>query len=295
VGTAYYKSAIMDQQKNLFLLSLLAIGFLSLAWADNGDDDRIVGGKEVKPNSVPWQVALVWVNTTIPFCGGTIVSATKIVTAAHCLWEFGMSYKKYLKVIVGEHDTLDHTDNATIHDVELVKEHPNYDPITNEHDLAVVTLAVPIDLSDLAKPACLPTRTSRREFRKGLEFVVSGWGRLKTDGDQPNVLHSVPVPYVRHKECKKAYETLHRNMMCAGNVEEGGIDSCQGDSGGPLTKHYPKMDITRLVGVVSWGVGCGLKGFPGVYTKVDKYVSWLKSVGVFNTCAKPTRMTSKTN
>jgi len=294
VRTAYYKSAIMDQQKNIFLLSLLAIGFLSLAWADKGDDDRIVGGKEVKPNSVPWQVALAFGDATIPFCGGTITSGTKIVTAAHCV--VAALNAKNLKVIVGEHDTLDHTDNATIHDVKNMVVHPKYDLRTLENDLAVLTLAVPIDLSDVAKPACLPTRTSRREFKAGLEFVVSGWGKLKFNGDQPNVLHSVPVPHVTHKECKKAYNgSLHGNMMCAGNVEEGGIDSCQGDSGGPLTKHYPKLDRTKLVGVVSWGVGCGLKGNPGVYTRVDKYVSWLKSVGVKNTCAKPTRMTSKTN
>jgi len=282
----------MDQQKNLFLLSLLAIGFLSLAWADNGDDDRIVGGKEVKPNSVPWQVALVLGNAKIPFCGGTIASATKIVTAAHCVVEY-QEIASYLKVIVGEHDTLDHMDNATIHDVKSIAVHGEYNKATHDNDLAILTLAVPIDLSDIAKPACLPTWSGRMNLKVGEDLVVSGWGKLQSIGDQPNVLHSVAVPYVSHKECKKIYDVITDNMMCAGNVKEGGIDSCQGDSGGPLTQYHPNRIM--LVGVVSWGVGCGLQGNPGVYTRLDKYRSWLKRFCHSCTCAKPKRKTSKTN
>ncbi|XP_049959037.1 trypsin II-P29-like [Schistocerca serialis cubense] len=56
-------------------------------------------------------------------------------------------------------------------------------------------------------------------------------------------------------------------MLCAGG--ERNKDSCQGDSGGPLVCNG------TLAGVVSFGVSCGLPGFPGVYTDVSKYVDFL--------------------
>lgn len=59
-------------------------------------------------------------------------------------------------------------------------------------------------------------------------------------------------------------------MLCAGALEQGGRDACQGDSGGPLIDKDAK-----LVGVVSWGVGCGRKDFPGVYARVSGLKGWL--------------------
>lgn len=59
-------------------------------------------------------------------------------------------------------------------------------------------------------------------------------------------------------------------MICAGNVAEGGIDSCQGDSGGPL------VSGSTLVGITSWGEGCALPNFPGVYARVPALSDWIK-------------------
>merc|ERR1712111_182734 len=105
---------------------------------------------------------------------------------------------------------------------------------------------------------------------------VSGWGTLSAGGSQPNILNVVTVPFVSDNVCKSRYSTLSEQMMCAGNVEEGGVDSCQGDSGGPLTWR-DAQGKWNIIGVVSWGIGCANPGSPGVYAEVFKVLDWVKS------------------
>jgi trypsin len=60
-------------------------------------------------------------------------------------------------------------------------------------------------------------------------------------------------------------------MVCAG-LNTGGKDSCQGDSGGPLVD-----SSKRLIGIVSWGNGCALANYAGVYARVGALRTWIDS------------------
>ncbi len=115
--------------------------------------------------------------------------------------------------------------------------------------------------------APVPLPRQGQQFEAGSTATVSGWGTLSSGGT-PDVLHSVDVPVVDDQTCEDAYGSsmVPETMICSGAE---GIDSCQGDSGGPMTCEGP------LCGIVSWGRGCGLDGYPGVYAEASAYVDWM--------------------
>lgn len=91
------------------------------------------------------------------------------------------------------------------------------------------------------------------------------------------------MPVQPQDTCNSIYRAARVNLgdsqLCAGG--EKGKDSCRGDSGGPLMTIFTDKDGEPnwyAVGVVSFGPSpCGMEGWPGVYTRVSKYVSWIVS------------------
>ena len=143
------------------------------------------------------------------------------------------------QVLVGEHDLLDNffkglIDGAVRHDVDCIKDHPRYNNKTINNDFSILILKEPIDLvskDSLARAACLPDPVDTA-FSARTTFTVSGWGTLRYKGNSSNVLHHVEIPFVSPENCYNSTGLITDQMMCGGNVEDGGVDSCQGDSGG---------------------------------------------------------------
>ena len=134
------------------------------------------------------------------------------------------------------------------------------------------------------QPVQLPGRTFLGKFQTpivpaGTMATVMGWGtRSTTIADYPNLLYEVDLPTVDDTICRQAYAglvDLVDTQLCAG-FEDGGKDACQGDSGGPGMISDTAQDIDRLAGVVSFGIGCGRPGYPGVYTRVASFLDWIK-------------------
>jgi len=255
-----------------------------------GDADvgtKIVGGVDAVKHSIPWQAAIVFFGSDKPYCGGTIIDSTHILTAAHCLFydklvEVGVGQPflpNQIQVLTGEHDT-SVSQGETRHNVKSIINHPSYTgKPTYNYDYSIITIDCndKIDLTDKARAACLPV--SEAYEVSGAMFNVSGWGDLEYDsGSYPNILQVVTVPFVSDNVCKDKYgnDRITEQMVCAGNIEEGGIDACQADSGGPLT-WKDTNGKWNIIGVVSWGGGCADPRYPGVYAEVFKVLDWIKS------------------
>jgi len=250
-------------------------------------NSRIVGGHETEPHEYPWQVGLVdmtW-NEHKPKCGGTLISSTHVLTAAHCLYYrlFGVLYIPLtafdIRVILGEHNITDSDFNRV--DVAQIIKHPNYDPYKYDYDYAILRLANPVAFTNEVSPACLPADLSNTFA--GVLATVTGWGTLSSGGSQPIVLQEVDVTVTTNAVCNNAYGSITANMICAA---DSGKDSCQGDSGGPMIA--PENGRQALIGVVSWGRGCAFEGFPGVYARVTEKMNWIlaNTAGTFSsTCA----------
>ncbi|XP_022265642.1 serine protease 52-like isoform X4 [Canis lupus baileyi] len=113
------------------------------------------------------------------------------------------------------------------------------------------------------------------DIQKWRNCWVTGWGINIPTQSMTEELHKVNIDLVKWEICSQLMPMLTRNMMCAGNIQEG-KDACQGDSGGPLVcQKKDNQSIWYQLGIVSWGVGCGEKRLPGVYTKVSNYLLWI--------------------
>merc|ERR1712037_278422 len=237
---------------------------------------RIVGGQDTEEHEYPWQVGLVSRNGRSPWCGGTLISSSHVLTAAHCT---AGSSASSIRVILGEHNIADSDINRV--DVAEIINHPNYNSATTDNDYAILRLASPVTFTDEVSPACLPADLSATFA--GVLATVTGWGTLSSGGSQPTVLQEVDVTVTTNIECNNAYGSITNNMVCAA---DSGKDSCQGDSGGPMIAS--ENGRQALIGVVSWGRGCAFEGFPGVYARVTEKMDWIlaNTAGTFSsTCA----------
>ena len=108
---------------------------------------------------------------------------------------------------------------------------------------------------------------------------VSGWGKTSEMDKTAFTEHQVAlIRFVQWHHCRRFYaergKNITENMLCAGGKKR---DACEGDSGGPLTCKQIQSNETYLCGIVSWGVNrCGSHGWPGVYTDVSKYYTWIR-------------------
>lgn len=253
--------------------------------AKDNNDQRIVGGDTAIPGEIPWQVALMShsaIPRALPFCGGSLLTNLWVITAAHCLWNIDGTERKFF-IRVGEHDV--NSDEGPERDHNVAERHPHqkyhFKNSPYNHDIALLKLASPVELSNERRPICLgPREFIQNIVRDSTTSLVSGWGRLRFRGPEATKLQKLEIPYVDRTKCKQSSQNrITRFMFCAG-FENEQKDSCQGDSGGPHATNY--KGTWFLTGIVSWGEECAKDGKYGIYTRVSEYYPWISNTTGIN-------------
>ncbi len=245
------------------------------------DQPRIIDGEPAEQHEFPFMTALVRASNTAsdaaPFCGASFIGGRYVLTAAHCLENIHDASD--VDVVIGQYKVSDPT-NGQRYSVAQFYLHEQYGTGLSgiNNDIAIleleqeVTGVTPINIADSAIENTINT---------GDMLTVMGWGNQSTEAPSfPDILHKVNVPLVDQASCNESYDgEITDQMLCAG-FEQGGKDSCQGDSGGPLIIN--RNDQYYQVGIVSFGEGCALAGYPGVYARVSQFVDWVtqKKAGV---------------
>nr|XP_021501276.1 serine protease 52-like [Meriones unguiculatus] len=229
----------------------------------------IVGGEFASISDFPWNVGIM--DHRDHLCGGTILSEWWVLTASHC---FNNLEDAHLEIICNTDDLT--TKNLEYKKVDKLIMHPGYDSWFLDNDIALLLLKSPLNLSINRVPICVSEVSDILAWRN---CWVTGWGVTTTSGPQTisPKLQKVQVELFRSDRCGFAGSVFTKNMLCAGS-RRAGKDACQGDSGGGLVCNKKKgknKSTWYQLGIVSWGVGCGKENFPGVYTKVTRYLKWI--------------------
>nr|XP_057915802.1 transmembrane protease serine 7 isoform X2 [Doryrhamphus excisus] len=233
---------------------------------------RVVGGVNSEEGEWPWQVSLLFSGHL--FCGASVLSSDWLISAAHCFSKERLSDPRRWRAHLG---MLTQGGAKHVAEVQRIVVHEYYDAYTFDYDIALLRLkrAWPPSIASLVQPVCLPAPSHAVTARH--HCWVTGWGyRSEEDKVLPSVLQKAEVSVMSQTDCKKSYGPVSPRMLCAG-VASGERDACRGDSGGPLSCQAPGGGRWFLIGIVSWGAGCGRPNLPGVYTRVSKFTSWIYS------------------
>lgn len=259
---------------------------------------RIVNGGDASITDFPYQAALYDAVGGPPsssqFCGGVVLNATHVLTAAHCL----VLGPPDVAVFAGAANLADTGPAVKTIPAKTLSIDPAYNPATNDHDVGVVELSAPLYTGSPTSTIAPIGRIADADFNTVLANLpngtVSGWGCADPvpgsfpfcPNPPPRILQAAQVPLVAQAQCQADYASITPitdNMFCAGAAGSDtstNTDSCFGDSGGPLVVDHPSLPGTRvLAGLVDAGNGCAQPGFPGVYTRVSKLAAFIEAAG----------------
>ncbi|CAL8328187.1 unnamed protein product [Arctogadus glacialis] len=235
---------------------------------------EIIGGEKVTAHSLP-HMALLYNSLGNPVCGGTLLSSTWVLSAAHC-FKYEIDTVRLGVVTINNSKT-----DGFVQARKVAKQykHPNYENATFLHDLLLLKLSQAVEETMAIK--YLPLANTIPDPKEGTICLVAGWGMVNVLIEaMSDDLMSANVTVIKRETCNltkynNTGYTITSDMVCAGTVDENPDvrDTCRGDSGGPL------MCNGVQVGITSFGKGCAIRTKPGVYTFLSKqHIDWMNKV-----------------
>uniref|UniRef100_A0A182Y626 Uncharacterized protein n=1 Tax=Anopheles stephensi TaxID=30069 RepID=A0A182Y626_ANOST len=233
---------------------------------------RIIGGSMATAGEFPAMVSLQQVQNSAHVCGGTLITMSHVLTAAHCVTDVrGILHPANQYQVMGDDlYILQHMGSPTrqVRRVVTITIHPQYDSTVFSNDIAVLRVASEFRKTD----TFFPGKRVQKAPTPGDRCSLAGWGVTdeRSHVMSPH-LQRINVAISDFGACNVVFDQLlTRGMLCA---EAPGRDACQGDSGGALL-----CAGGRVAGIVSFGDGCAKPNVPGVYMDVAYYEKWINGV-----------------
>ncbi|XP_075974353.1 trypsin CFT-1-like [Anticarsia gemmatalis] len=259
--------------------AIVLLALVGTAFAVPQKINRIVGGSDTTVETYPYMANMQygffgsWFSQA---CGGSLINAVSVLSAAHC---FDGDPASWWRVRLG---TSLRSSGGDIHSVARIIMHEQYNPPNKplDADVAIIRLSTPAVFSNSIGVARIAG--PNYQLPDGTSITAIGWGTTSSGGLPSEQLQHVDIDTVNQDLCAERYAYLKTlpgydrwpditdGMLCAGILNVGGKDACQGDSGGPVAHNG---DI--VVGVTSWGFGCGDAFYPGVLARVSYYSNWI--------------------
>lgn len=256
------------------------VGVKQAEYIKRSEDDiiamqRIVGGAIAPFNAHPYLAGLLIGIVGLPTpsaCGGSVLSNTRVLTAAHC-WNDGINQALTFEVVFGSTFLFHGGVRIWANGIAV---HPEYYARRLANDVAILSLSHPVEFSNAIRPIKLPSGAFRNMNFTGVWAKASGYGRY-SDLTVPNlntVVRYIFLQTIPLDSCRAKYGNIVLDSNICTNGA-GGVGICQGDSGGPLTINAQGEDI--LIGISSFVAyhGCEL-GFPSVFARVTSFLDWIE-------------------
>ena len=251
------------------------------------NDLKIVNGTTISDNlsnQFNFLASIVPKGKNKPFCGGAFIGKNVVLTAAHCVDgvnadQIQVQFKKKYS-----------NSSGITFNVKKILIHPNYNSITANNDIALIFLRGRPWKKGI-RPLYLPSNKLQRTiYRPNKRSFIMGFGSTFSGGGMSNTLKYAIIKNMRLNQTDYPSEWITPNMVIMGDYRDinnpnDNIDTCQGDSGTSSFGRYGSGKRPVAMGITSWGIGCALDGYPGVYTKTGNYIQWIYSktrIGTIN-------------